>query len=91
MRRHAEDGRLSEDQGRRHRLGSEGSSTDVLLSEGIAANFSAWVDLRRTEARSQVDRFDFAALPGWRAAQWVDDLVGAADLVIIDAAPHAEA
>jgi hypothetical protein len=35
--------------------------------------------------------FDFAALPGWRAAQWVDDLVGAADLVIIDAAPHAEA
>jgi len=35
--------------------------------------------------------FDFAALPGWRAAQWVDDLVGAADLIIIDAAPHAEA
>ena len=35
--------------------------------------------------------FDFAALPGWRAAQWVDDLVGAADLVIIDAASHAEA
>jgi hypothetical protein len=29
--------------------------------------------------------------PGWRAAQWVDDLVGAADLVIIDATPHAEA
>jgi hypothetical protein len=35
--------------------------------------------------------FDFAALPGWSAAQWVDDLVGAVDLVIIDAAPHAEA
>ena len=33
---------------------------------------------------------DFAALPGWRAAQWVDDRVGSADLVVIDAPPHAE-
>jgi hypothetical protein len=49
------------------------------------------VDLRRAKLGAKSIGFDFAALPGWRAAQWVDDLVGAADLVIIDAAPHAEA
>jgi len=54
-------------------------------------SFSAWVDLRRAKLGAKSIGFDFAALPGWRAAQWVDDLVGAADLVIIDAAPHAEA
>jgi chromosome partitioning protein len=29
-------------------------------------------------------------LSGWRAAQSVDDWIGAADLVIIDAPPHPE-
>ena len=48
------------------------------------------VDLRRAKLGAKSIGFDFAALPGWRAAQWVDDLVGAADLVIIDAAPQAE-
>ena len=42
------------------------------------------------EARGKGDRFDFAALSGWRAVQWVDDWIGAADLVIIDAPPHPE-
>ena len=48
-------------------------------------SFSTWVDLRRARLGAKAIGFDFAALPGWRAAQWVDDLVGAADLVIIDA------
>jgi hypothetical protein len=34
--------------------------------------------------------FDLAALSGWRAARWVDDWIGAAELVIIDAPPHPE-
>jgi hypothetical protein len=42
------------------------------------------VDLWRAKLGAKSIGFDFAALPGWRAAQWVDDLVGAADLVIID-------
>jgi len=53
-------------------------------------SFSAWVDLRRARLGEQAVGFDFAALPGWRAAQWVDDRVGATDLVLIDAPPRAE-
>jgi chromosome partitioning protein len=32
----------------------------------------------------------FAALPGWRAAQWIEDRARGADLVAIDGPPHAE-
>jgi chromosome partitioning protein len=46
-------------------------------------SFSAWVDLRRARLGAQAIGFDFAALPGWRAAQWVDDRVGSVDLVVI--------
>ena len=53
-------------------------------------SFSAWVDLRRARLGAKGIGFDFAALPGWRAAQWVDDRVGSVDLVVIDAPPHAE-
>src|SRR5215467_8888068 len=53
-------------------------------------SFSACVDLRRVRFGDQAVGFDFAALPGWRAAQWVDDRFGTADLVLIDAPPHAE-
>jgi hypothetical protein len=48
---------------------------------------SARVDLRRAKLGAKAIGFDFAALPGWRAAQWADDLVGSADLVVIDASP----
>jgi chromosome partitioning protein len=53
-------------------------------------SFSAWVELRRARLGDAALGFDFAALPGWRAAQWVDDRARAADLVLIDAPPHAE-
>jgi chromosome partitioning protein len=46
--------------------------------------------LRRAKLGAKAIRFDFATLSGWRAAQWVDDWIGAADLVIIDAPPHPE-
>jgi chromosome partitioning protein len=46
--------------------------------------------LRRARLGAKAIGFDFAALPGWRAAQWVDDRAGAADLILIDAPPHAE-
>jgi chromosome partitioning protein len=47
-------------------------------------SFSAWVDLRRARLGAKAIGFDFAALPGWRAAQWVDDRLGSVDLVVID-------
>src|SRR5689334_4150228 len=53
-------------------------------------SFSAWVELRQARVGEKQIGFDFAALPGWRAAQWVDDRVNGADLVLIDAPPHAE-
>ena len=53
-------------------------------------SFTAWVELRRARLGVKAIGFDFAALPGWRAAQWVDDRVGGADLVVIDAPPHVE-
>jgi CobQ/CobB/MinD/ParA nucleotide binding domain len=52
-------------------------------------SFSTWVDLRRARLGAKAIGFDFAALAGG-AAQWVDDRVGSADLVVIDAPPHAE-
>ena len=45
---------------------------------------------RRARLGPEAIGFDFAALPGWRAAQWVDDRAGGADLVLIYAPPHAE-
>ena len=53
--------------------------------------FSVWAALRQERLGEKALGFDFAALPGWRAPQWVDDRVGTADLVLIDAPPHAEA
>jgi chromosome partitioning protein len=53
-------------------------------------SFAAWVELRRTRLGAKAIGFDFAALPGWRAAQWVDDRVAEVDLILIDAPPHAE-
>src|SRR5260370_28885605 len=38
-------------------------------------SFAAWVELRRARLGVKAIGFDFAALPGWRAAQWVDDRV----------------
>jgi chromosome partitioning protein len=53
-------------------------------------SFAAWVELRRTRLGVDAIGFDFAALPGWRAAQWVEDRAREAGLVVIDGPPHAE-
>jgi chromosome partitioning protein len=53
-------------------------------------SFSAWVELRRARLGAKAIGFDFAALPGWRAAQWIEDRARSADLVLIDNPPHAE-
>lgn len=53
-------------------------------------SLAAWIDLRRARLGSEAMGFDFAALPGWRAAQWVEDRAREADMVVIDGPPHAE-
>jgi chromosome partitioning protein len=53
-------------------------------------SLAAWVELRRARLGVNATGFDFAALPGWRAAQWIEDRSRSADLVVIDNPPHAE-
>src|SRR6266481_2016250 len=53
-------------------------------------SLAAWVDLRRAKLGPASLGFDFASLPGWRAAQWIEDRARSADLVVIDNPPHAE-
>jgi chromosome partitioning protein len=53
-------------------------------------SLAAWVDLRRARLGAEAIGFEFAALPGWRAAQWIEDRARSADLVVIDNPPHAE-
>ena len=53
-------------------------------------SLAAWIDLRRARLGTEAIGFDFAALPGWRAAQWVEDRAREADLVLIDGPPHRE-
>lgn len=53
-------------------------------------SLAAWVDLRRARLGKEAIGFEFAALPGWRASQWVEDRAREADLVVIDNPPQAE-
>jgi chromosome partitioning protein len=53
-------------------------------------SLAAWVDLRRARLGGKAIGFEFAALPGWRATQWIEDRAREADLVVIDNPPHAE-
>jgi chromosome partitioning protein len=69
---------------------ARGGARVAALDIDPQGSFSTWVDLRRARLGAKAIDFDFAALPGWRAAQWVDDRVGSTDLVVIDAPPHAE-
>jgi chromosome partitioning protein len=62
----------------------------ALLDIDPQASLAAWVDLRRQRLGATSIGFDFAALPGWRAAQWIEDRRRSADFVVIDCPPHAE-
>jgi chromosome partitioning protein len=53
-------------------------------------SLAAWVELRRARLGANAIGFAFAALPGWRAASWIEDQARRADLILIDNPPHAE-
>jgi chromosome partitioning protein len=60
----------------------------ALLDIDPQGSLAAWVERRRS--RGGPLGFEFAALPGWRATQWVEEAMRGADLVVIDGPPHAE-
>jgi chromosome partitioning protein len=62
----------------------------ALLDIDPQASLAAWVDLRRARFGAEAIGFDFAALPGWRAAQWIEDRARGSEFVVIDCPPHAE-
>jgi chromosome partitioning protein len=62
----------------------------ALLDIDPQGSLAAWVDLRRTRLGVEPIGFEFAALPGWRAGQWIEDRARVSDLVVIDNPPHAE-
>ena len=62
----------------------------ALLDIDPQASLAAWVELRRARRGAAGVGFEFAALPGWRAAQWIEDQARHTDLVVIDCPPHAE-
>ena len=62
----------------------------ALLDIDPQASLAAWVELRRARLGAENVGFDFAALPGWRAAQWIEDRARGAEFVVVDGPPHAD-
>lgn len=62
----------------------------ALLDIDPQASLAAWVELRRARLGAENLGFDFAALPGWRAAQWIEDRARSAQFVVVDGPPHAD-
>ena len=62
----------------------------AMLDIDPQGSLAAWVELRRARLGANAVGFDFAALPGWRAASWIEEQTRRADLIVIDNPPHAE-
>jgi chromosome partitioning protein len=54
------------------------------------ASLAAWVGLRRERLGEAAIGFEFAAVPGWRAEQWIADRAREADFVVVDGPAHIE-
>jgi chromosome partitioning protein len=62
----------------------------ALLDIDPQASLSAWAALRRVRLGDAGIGLDFAALPGWRAGQWIADHARATDFVVVDGPAHVE-
>jgi chromosome partitioning protein len=62
----------------------------ALLDIDPQASLAAWAELRRARRREAGLGFEFAALSGWRAAEWIERHAREADFVVVDSPPHAE-
>ncbi len=63
----------------------------ALLDIDPQASLAGWVALRRARLGDAGIGFEFAALPGWRAEQWIGDHAREADFVVVDGPAHVEA
>src|ERR1700733_11200488 len=62
----------------------------ALLDIDPQSSLAAWAELRRERLGDAALGFEFAALSGWRAAEWVERHARETDYVIVDSPPHAE-
>ena len=62
----------------------------ALLDIDPQASLAAWVALRRARLGDAAIGFEFAAVPGWRAEQWIADRAREADFVVVDGPAHIE-
>jgi chromosome partitioning protein len=62
----------------------------ALLDIDPQASLAAWAELRRARLGEAGLGFEFAALSGWRAAEWIERHAREADFVVVDSPPHAE-
>jgi chromosome partitioning protein len=62
----------------------------ALLDIDPQGSLAAWAELRRARMGEARLGFEFAALSGWRAAEWIERHAREADFVIVDSPPHAE-
>jgi len=62
----------------------------ALLDIDPQGSLTAWAELRGKRLGPAGRGFEFAALSGWRAAEWVERHARDTDIVIVDSPPHAE-
>jgi chromosome partitioning protein len=62
----------------------------ALLDIDPQGSLAAWAALRRQRQGDAALDFEFAALAGWRAGDWVERHARDADIVLVDSPPHAE-
>jgi chromosome partitioning protein len=62
----------------------------ALLDIDPQGSLAAWAALRRARFGEAGLGFEFAALSGWRAGEWVERQARGVDFVIVDSPPHAE-
>jgi chromosome partitioning protein len=62
----------------------------ALLDIDPQASLAAWAELRGARLGETGLGFEFVALSGWRAAEWIERHSRDADFVVVDSPPHAE-
>jgi chromosome partitioning protein len=62
----------------------------ALLDIDPQGSLAAWAELRRARLGEAGLGFEFAALSGWRASEWIERHARETDFVIVDSPPHAE-
>jgi chromosome partitioning protein len=62
----------------------------AVLDVDPQGSLEAWANQRRARHGETALGFEFAALSGWRATEWVERRARGADIVLIDSPPHAE-